>query len=324
MKLNKFYKSLVVLISSTSLLACNSGASEGNNLGSPNMDSKVQNGSIVKDPFLNSTVPLIVIITPEGNGFCSGTLIDANTVLTAAHCALDMKTKALNKSYTEKNVIKPNNLKIILSKDPSQPIDLYGFEMKNLKLKDVADIYSVKDVYVHQYAFRGAKVAINGFNLTDGSDLNDLAILKLEKEAPNNYGFPKLATKNPNPNTKELIVGYGVNVGDGVKIRDRSEGDSGTLRKADSIFIDSYFDGKLLDVGGFVKRGKKSVYSKICSGDSGGPDFQKIKGDYVITGVHSFGDGDDCGMPDTPSTSMSVAAYSNWISGGYKTQSISN
>lgn len=323
MKLNKFYKSLLVLISSTSLIACNNGYSEGNAVGGAGISSKVQNGSLVKDPGLNSIVPLILITSSDGTSICSGTLLDEYTVLTASHCVLNMKKKKPAIAYKNSDVIDAGSIQVFLSKNPHKPINLQNINSRS-QLLEIADFYNVKHVYAHNYAFRSAEVGDNGFNLNDGGDLNDLAILKLGRATPDSYEFPKLATKNPLPNSKQIIVGYGVNIGDGVKIKDKANGDSGVLRQSETLFIDSSFSGKLLDVGGYVKRGKKSVYAKICQGDSGGPDFQKVKGEYIITGVHSFGDGEDCGKPDTPSTSISVAKYRAWINGDYKTQSIGN
>lgn len=332
MKFNGNYL-LLAAISSIGLSACNSGSagvsnpavkSLSVNSNSNNIFPFVQNGSVVTEPVLNSTIPLILMETDGGISICTGTLLDANTVLTAAHCAINMPAKKSGDTYSISNVLKPSNIKIYLSKNPEKAISLAdGGGLATLNR--IANSYSVKEVYVHKYAFRSAEVLKNGgFNLNDGGDLNDLAILKLNDLVPNNYDFPQLATTNPSPNAKQVIAGYGVNVGRGVKLDDPADGDAATLRKAKSLFIQSDFGGKLLDVGGFVKKGSQSIYTKICQGDSGGPDFLKVKGKYILTGVHSFGDGSECGQPNTPSTSISVAAYNDWITGGYKTLYISN
>lgn len=332
MKIGKTYK-VLLMIPSIGMVSCNSGYSNSpaNNLNQQSSKEVkqialsneniftpfVQNGETVVDPVLNSTVPLLLINSSRGTSICTGTLLDNNTVLTAAHCVLTFDKKRSGLEYKKSDVAANNEVTVYLSKNPYQAINLSKVGVSGIS--QIANTYAVDNIYVHKYAFRSADVGDDGFNLNDGSDLNDLAVLKLKTPVSNLYKFPQLATINPSPNTSALIAGYGVNTGGGVKLPDSSNGNSGTLRKANSFFVRSTSNGKLIDIGGNVSSGGISYYTKICQGDSGGPDFQLINGNYVLTGVHSFGDGKNCGGVASPSTSISVAAYNSWISEGYKT-----
>ncbi|MDD3267342.1 MAG: trypsin-like serine protease [Burkholderiales bacterium] len=335
MKLGKACKLLLITVPSLGVVSCNSGYSASSasglnqqvNTGSANQSKLsnssssfipfVQNGEEVVDPVLNSMVPLLLITTSSGTSICTGTLLDNNTVLTAAHCVLKFDKKNSGLEYKRNDVVSSNEIMVYLSKNPYQAINLNNVGISGIS--QVANSYVVNNIYVHKYAFRSAEVGSDGFNINDGRDLNDLAILKLKTPATNLYKFPQLATSNPSSNSSALIAGYGVNVGGGVKLPDASRGNSGTLRKANSFFVRSTSEGRLIDVGGTVFSGGSSYYTKICQGDSGGPDFQVLNNNYILHGVHSFGDGKNCGGVASPSTSISVAAYNSWISEGYKT-----
>jgi secreted trypsin-like serine protease len=308
-----------ILLTTASLSACNSGATSGTQATTQNNPAKstlVQNGSPVSDPRLNSMVPLIYIqVSSTSGAICTGTLIDNQTILTASHCVLDMAAKASNTDYKASDVTQPSNITILFSNDPTMPVDINDQTSIDNSIR-----YTVSKIYVHKDAFRGAQVLANdaGFNITNNADLNDLAILKLSTKVPtSDYAYPNLATANPKIGQTETIAGYGVDLGSGVKIQDPESGQSGLLRSASTKVSNLEANGLLIDMGANITQNSSSYYTKICQGDSGGPDFIDNGTNLTITGVHSFGDGSDCGSPNTPATSVSVAAYYDWINGGY-------
>lgn len=303
-----------------SLSSCNSGSNLGQNKQSlPAADrgaaNLIQNGQLVTDPQLNARVPLLLIgkTTESSYGICSATLVANDTVLTAAHCVLKMSNKPAQEIYSPKNLYAPAELQIILSKDLSKPVDItLGID------KNKYNIYNVAKIYAHHDAFKGANVSWSGFVINEESQLNDLAILKLSQVVANHYASAKLATNNPTVDTPEIIAGYGVNVGPGIINRaDTDIGAAGVLRAATSQVANLDSVGSYISVGGLSQTKIKS-YTKICQGDSGGPDFiLGIDNSYTITGVHSFGDGKNCGGKNTPAWSVSVAYYHKWLNGGY-------
>jgi secreted trypsin-like serine protease len=319
----KFNAKLAILagINLSMLVACNSGTKTSSaNLPTnsvSNLDASkalnVQNGVPVTDPAINAMVPLLYIqISQDAQSLCSATLLDSTTILTAAHCALNMTSKKAGAVYTKQNVISAQNFRVVLSKDLTKPVDI------NSGNKADWNVYTVQDVYVHHDAFKGANVSGEGFEIDDENQLNDLAIIKLAKPVDAQYKFASIATENPLVGTPELITGYGVNYGKNAKTT--AQKDAGILRFANSKVAGLNAKGTYIQVGGIVD--KKVGYTKICQGDSGGPDFVNNDGNFVITGVHSYGDGSNCGSPTTPASSVSAAYYASWINGGYLQQHI--
>lgn len=300
------------------LTACVGDSNQTNSIDNNpiNPATLVQNGEISQSQLINATVPMISTTIGDQSFVCSGTLLDSQTVLTAAHCVLDMEKKNSGVLFTNKNVISAANISVMLPKNLSIPVGVAS--------KDGINTYAVEQVFVHPEAFLGAGVDGGSLDIIDTYHLNDLAILHLKKPVARQYNFAYLATENPKPNTPEIIVGYGVNNGDGVVYASKNDdGGSGILRYATSYVskITDGSDGRYIDVGGKVyyndSHSEYSVYTKICQGDSGGPDFVLNNKRLVVTGVHSFGSGEGCGEATTPSSSVSVAAYYDWINGGY-------
>ena len=108
---------------------------------------KIQNGIPVDAPEINGMVPLIMI---GNSAICTGT-ISRDTILTAAHCALDMTKKKSGGHYTQTNQIPPLQLKVIFNHNLNNPVNIHD-------LTQQLDIYSVSHVYVHNDAFLGVTV----------------------------------------------------------------------------------------------------------------------------------------------------------------------
>lgn len=88
-------KYITMFIVGTVITGCNLGAhtpSSGVNL---DHSLNIQNGLPVNDPVLNSMVPLIYIMNGDRSSICTGTVIEGNRVLTAAHCLLNMAPKKI-------------------------------------------------------------------------------------------------------------------------------------------------------------------------------------------------------------------------------------
>ena len=314
----KIFAVFIISLISSCLSACNSGggnvaASNQTNATSSSTDDSflVANGSISNIPAINAMVPLIYIqLSATSAELCSGTVIGKSEILTAAHCVLDMAAKPDAKRYTQKNLTAANKFLVIWPKNLAQAVNIYstGQGVNNWA------IYRVKQIYAHPNAFLGAMVSAQGLTISDPTNLNDLAVLQLSTPLASQYHAAQLATQNPAKNQQEIIAGYGVDIGSGVLLP-TANGNPGVLRLANSLVNGTMANGALINVGGSVAKGLG--YSKTCAGDSGGPDLVFTNQTYIISGVHSYGDGSGCGSANKPSTSMSVAYYKEWIAGGY-------
>lgn len=300
------------------LTSCNSGGANSytqSNLTNSESDTiLIQNGVPVTIQAINAMVPLIYIQESNGTAeVCSGTLLDKNTILTAAHCVLNLVDKPSGKSYSRSNLISESSIMVVLPKNLSLAVDI-----NNDSPQTISDwnVYHISSLFVHNDALLGADISNGGLDVSNESQLNDLAVLKLTTSVDNQYKFANLATKNPVVDTQEVIAGYGVDNGNGVIVNPVESGNSGILRMAFSQVSSIVANGSYLQVGGTIP--SSDGYTKTCQGDSGGPDLlTNADGSYTITGVHSFGLGSSCGVSNLPGNSISVAYYNQWISGGY-------
>lgn len=305
---NIILKVSLLLVLSTSLFGCNLGDGTGfkTPLATTSHKLNIQNGTAVTDPSLNGMIPLVYIASSKS--ICTGTLLSQDIVLTAAHCVMNMRPKELNEPYSEKEVVAPQNVFLILSKNLNRPVNGARFESWN--------IYQVEKIYAHKDAYKGAEVWLNESNINllkiyDIDQINDVAILKLNRPVDSQYKFAKLAMENPRIKTKVVIAGYGYN--DIPPLNGTVE----VLNAAISEVYEVYPSGSSIKVGGTIE--SQIGYTKTCQGDSGGPDliYNAVTNQYIITGIHSFGYGAFCGYSSVPSTSMSVAYYLEWIESGY-------
>ncbi len=308
-------KILLLSYFSVSLLGCNLGSNDTTKMAMP-PNLKIQNGIPVEDRMLNSMVPLIYGTHYNKDGkpygtICTGTVISANKILTAAHCVLDMKEKPLWQVYNVNNLTNPSSIRIIFNKDKNTPLNL-ATNPNNW------EIYNVKTTFVHPEAFRGAAVLKSGgLQISDIDQLNDIAILELSSSladsAYSRANLPDPATIGITPKTKLTIIGYGVDSGKEVEVSDLFNGKAGALRYAVSKIYD--IQGSYIYVYG--KPDPVLGYTKICQGDSGGADLIKSGNQYTIIGIHSFGHGSGCGIPGSPGASLNILHYMDWINENY-------
>ena len=200
---------------------------------------------------------------------CGGSLIDANSVLTAAHCITDKQEGGGFIAY------QPANIKVWVK----------AWNTENL---EDAKARGVKSLYVHD-------------NYNDGSAYGayDVAVLNLDKRVP---GVQKLELPKGNQNARiddsgkmAIVAGWGDTVEDGSgstllkKLKYEVVDDTDckdnyatlNLKVDESIQMCAYTPG-----GGF------------CNGDSGGPLFRHMDGDDVQIGVVSWSQG--CARENLP------------------------
>lgn len=214
------------------------------------------------------------IFGQTGQSLCTGTLIDKKIILTAAHCVQDTGRTHVKSVY----VAFTNNLS--------------GLKKENV-LK--ADAYLAHEDFLKD---------VNFDNPIDKTIWNDIALIRLETEAPSTFKFSALPLNSDIINeikaakAKKLsFSGFGIATPIVNKeVKDPVTGEvqvvpvpeekntSGVLRAIDGIKILSITDDNkeiLL---------KQSIKKGACHGDSGGPAYFKQKdGQLVQVGVTSRG-----------------------------------
>lgn len=224
-------------------------------------------------------LPWQVIVYPD-QYLCGGTLIDANWVLTAAHCVVDENGAPMN----------PGLVQVVAGEYRLASSD--GTEQQR----------GVVQLHVHP-----------GYN-ADTSD-NDLALLHLD--APVTLG-PSVGTiarvESPAydslaaPGVEAMVSGWGALV-EGGPVAD-------TLQKVRVPIVsngacNSAYGGGITDnmvCAGLTAGGKDS-----CQGDSGGPLVVPDGGSWRLAGVVSFGTG--CAQAGFYGVYTRVSWYDQWIAG---------
>jgi secreted trypsin-like serine protease len=274
MKKNIGVLKIAVLAASLSALAScskDSGSPQASDLQAANIvgGKKVSTAYQKK----NGIVALIINTEDQKQELCSGTLIAKNIVLTAAHCLVTSGSKIRSIAV----VFGPN-------------LDTATKEMVRHGIKGLPN-----------------KDFLSGLDANPNASWNDIALIKLDADAPADFSLVKLADAQTKLNSKASLIEAGF--GNTQAARETSGDTSGALKQVSGIQLMSIsVDGKELVL--------KEQNKGSCNGDSGGPAFIKnVDGSLTQVGIDSRGtDKDSClGI----GIYTNILAHLDWI----KTQS---
>uniref|UniRef100_A0A182STS5 Peptidase S1 domain-containing protein n=1 Tax=Anopheles maculatus TaxID=74869 RepID=A0A182STS5_9DIPT len=214
---------------------------------------------------------------------CGGSIIDRNTILTAAHCL-----------YTTRGQVKLDQLAVQVGRNQLSEASTRSQE------------HQAEQLIIHP-----------GFSPNSVAD--DIALIKLATEITMTRYIQPVCLWNMEPN-QELIVGKnGTVVGFGLTEHDRV---SDYLRQAAIEVVDSWdciesdreVYGATLTAGMFCGGGKAGV--SVCNGDSGGGIFFEFSDSWYVRGVVSFMPlRENIGLCDGTKYTVftDVAKYRDWI-----------
>lgn len=232
-----------------------------------------------KDPFSYSIVGLY---DAESKGLCTGSIIDKNYIVTAAHCM----------PRTD-----PRNMYIVFGTNFDQ-----AFKQKTY-------IRAADGITNENYLMMMAKISaiLSNPKRNKNSPVSfpsknhaDIALLKIDVPLPPNYRpIPVADVSAAQPGQDTLLAGFGTN--DGVK-----RTGSGVLRKTVVKFANPTYSETEVSLDQRAGTG-------ACHGDSGGPAYVFANNTYLLWGVTSRGlrdRNDDCA---NFSVYTKVTAFRDWI-----------
>ncbi len=233
------------------------GCSDKNFLDKTKIDGSILMGKPVQyaDPIANQTVLIAQNFEYNNHkplyfGFCSGVIIDSNTILTAAHCAQNFKTS--------KVIFNPN---------------MHAVPVANQQF------FNITKAIIHEKYVIGLKSKKN---------LNyDLALLKLDRPVTNfvedslnldSIPTSQLINESDSLQLQPTIAGFGKNRTNEIISNMPAEPITGILEKAHVKFSDEQYSKPLINIDQHLKPG-------VCSGDSGGPLFVYRNNQLYLQGL---------------------------------------
>jgi len=208
------------------------------------------------DPIAGSTVLIVGELPPAKPGgdpqqyICTGSLLAADTVVTAAHCvAEDLKAP-----------VAAANMRLV-----------FGLAVTSM----TTTLPPLRTPSGYQYE-PGWQGAVNGAE--SGEDTHDIAVIHFDGGLPPGYAPAEVLPANvPLPaGTQVTLAGYGVDNG-------VTDDGAGVLRIVTGVPI-------LQPLGQTEEALDQSSGIGSCSGDSGGPAFLNVDGKNLLWGVTSRGD----------------------------------
>lgn len=189
-----------------------------------------------------------------GHSFCSGTLVAENIVVTAAHCLqkFDPDTK-----QKKDELILPRATDFVVS---------FATEVN-----DGSEWVRAAKVIPHVDWDIDQTLSPN-----PTSPPNDLGVIVLEQAAPATAQPAQIADLGvePSPNGQIDLVGFGIT-------QSRDQNDTGIMRQVTTTFKTIDATSQRFQVGAFFKG--------ACAGDSGGPAYHQVDGEYLLMGATSTG-----------------------------------
>uniref|UniRef100_T1IT27 limulus clotting factor C n=1 Tax=Strigamia maritima TaxID=126957 RepID=T1IT27_STRMM len=227
--------------------------------------------------------PFLVSIqdTEDFFHFCGGALINSRTILTAAHCIFDLRTKIQTKAY-----------EISVS-----------FGEHNIHKKEGNEVTRrVRKVIKHEIFPKGQRRMDS-----------DIALLILDKPVTFSATIqPICISSNKHlKNVMATVAGWG---------ETRKQFTSSLLMEIDIPIIDNQKCAKVFEFSWYEKHMLCAGYPElpedhpdVCDGDSGGPVFMTSGDKKVQIGIVSFGSGKGCAQEGHPSVLTKLSEFIPWV-----------